>query len=266
MKQIPKFAAASLLLASYSGFAATPADGWYAGLLGGVSYTPTVSVRAPNPHPFLFLQATNNPVIGNNRIGLPPRILPNFLFPGFFAHPFLPGRLTHGPGGDFAGQLGYRICNFRLEAELLFNFIPLSHLKIAGTTIGRHVTGINPIRLSGQNNFGTAFANAYYDFYDEENDPTWVPYIGLGVGYSYIRDTFTLTVPFLFARRFSYTARGSKSTPMGQGIIGLSYYCSDNLAFGLDYRYLATRNIRRFHGRASTNTLNFSLNYWFADS
>src|SRR3954465_15409860 len=70
MKHSGKFVLASLFFANYSAFAVTPADGWYWGLMGGFSYTPSVSVRGPNPAPFIMINDQINPnpvpVVANN--------------------------------------------------------------------------------------------------------------------------------------------------------------------------------------------------------
>jgi opacity protein-like surface antigen len=119
--------------------------------------------------------------------------------------------------------------------------------------------------VTGQTAVGAALINGYYDFYNEDNDPTWIPYLGLGIGYSHVRNTVTFSVPYLFDEHFNFTRKVNKSTPIGQAIIGISYYYSDTTAFGLDYRYVTTRNIKQLGSKISTNTLNLNFNYWFND-
>ncbi|CDZ78779.1 hypothetical protein BN59_03093 [Legionella massiliensis] len=260
MKYSSQFAIAGLMLASCSTFAVTPADGWYLGLMGGLSFAPSINLRTPNPTQLLNIAAATNPTSNNLNIN-PLVTLPNSKFPGWYS--FLNGTVEHSVGGDFGGQVGYRICNFRVEGQFLFNYSPVSSIKVGGTTITRHVTFVNPLRVSGQTALGAGLVNGYYDFYNEDNDPTWVPYLGLGIGYSYIRNTVTTSVPYLFNSGYNFTVKTNKSTPIGQGIIGISYYYSDTLAFGMDYRYISTRNIKELGSRISSNTLNFNFNYWF---
>ena len=231
MKYSNKFALAGLLFVNTSIFAATPAEGLYAGFIAGLSYSPNVSFYVTDPF------------TGTGITSL--------------------GTLNHKIGGDGGAQIGYRICNFRLEGELMLNVAPFSQLTLAGTTIKRHVTPIIPIRMGGQTVFGAGFFNAYFDIYDEENDPTFVPYVGLGVGYSYLRTNLRLTIPYVYVNSVSSSLRDSETTPMGQIILGTSYYFSDVASLGMDYRYMTTKSINFFNTRLQAHTLNFVFNYSF---
>lgn len=270
MKHSSKFALASLFLTN-SVFAVTPSEGWYWGLMGGASYTSSVRTSAPNPLPFITINTQYNinstPVIANSllnnyrtRVAIPFGFNPTLELSNLTS-----GTINYRVGGNFSGHLGYRICNFRAEGELLFNYSPLSNVKVAGATISRHVSFTNPVRLGGQSVMGAGFINGYYDFYDEEMDPTWVPYVGLGVGYSYLRNTVTFTVPYLFSHVFSVSAKNNESSPVGQVILGISYYTSDDLSIGLDYRYITTKSLSDIHSRLQTHTLNLNFNYFFSD-
>lgn len=242
-----KHVLAGLLLANTAAYAATPAEGWYAGLMGGLSYTQALSTQAsfPSltafPNLFLFVPATINT------------------------------KINFGVGGDIGLQVGYRMCNFRAEGELLFDYIPYSSLQLGRVTLKKHVTRHNPfIRLGGNAGFAAGFINGFYDFYDEENDPSWVPYLGVGIGYSYIRSSTTLSLPYLlyqFPALFSYgesfSVKRSTSTPMGQAIIGLNYFYSDTTSFGLDYRFMSTKTLSRLNGRAQSSAINLVLNFAF---
>lgn len=291
MKFTSKLACIGFLAASCSAYSATPTEGWYAGLMGGFSYMSDLHLTSPNPwyrrpdgyaetltvpviqsrldvlYSFLSLQppSINNAIYLNNIRNL-RNLLPYII-------PFKKGSASHGLGGDFAVQAGYRVCNFRLEGELLFNYAPISVVKVNGVTFSQHVTFRNPIRINGQTGFGAGLFNAYYDFYNEENDPSWVPYLGLGVGYAYTRTSINFSVPYLFptlpnypnlsSYSVSYNTKVNKSSPMGQGIVGISYYYSDDLALFMDYRYITTNRISQLGNRISTNTLNFGFNYSF---
>lgn len=277
MKRSSQFALTSLFLAN-SVFAATPSEGWYWGLMGGLSYTPSIDISGPNPLPFLQINQIINPnpvpVTSNSTFvsyvtGLPivNRAHPSLSYATVSSAftPTMNGSLEYKVGGNFGTQLGYRICNFRAEGELVFNYAPLSQVKIGGVSIKRHVTLTNPIRLSGQSVVGAGLINGYYDFYDEENDPTWVPYLGLGIGYAYVRNSVTFSLPYLYINSFSLNVKGNESAPIGQAILGISYYASDDLSIGLDYRYITTRTISSINSRIQTNTLNLNFNYYFSD-
>ncbi|WP_287007487.1 outer membrane beta-barrel protein, partial [Legionella sp.] len=231
----------------------------------------STSVFAPSPVPFININNQINPnpspvvansLINNYKAGLPN---PNAnIIQATFSN-LTRGTLDYRVGGNFSGHLGYRICNFRAEGELLFNYSPLSTVKVAGASISRHVTLTNPVRLSGQTVLGAGLINGYYDFYDEEMDPTWVPYVGLGIGYSYLRNTISFTVPFLFTDAFSISFRNNESSPIGQAILGISYFTSDDLSIGLDYRYLTTKSLSGTNSRLQTHTINLNFNYYFSD-
>ncbi len=262
MKHIRKFALACLLLANYSAFAATPSDGWYWGLLGGITFTPSISGRtaiAASPLGVL-------PITGATPLSFT----------------FIPtmGTIRYGVGGDGGGHLGYRICNFRVEGELLFNYSPISSVNSDGIRIERHVTLGNELQVRGQTVLGAFLFNGYYDFYDDEYDTTWVPYLGLGIGYAGSRTSLDFAVPQNFAligtlrpiRNFTFNTRNSRSGPVAQGIIGISYYYSDDLSFGLDYRFtsIITTNrsgnsggSRSSSGRVQLNALNLNFRYSF---
>jgi len=269
MKYVSKLAFAGLMVANCSTYAVTPADGWYFGLMGGISKTQSLSITGPDPTEYILISQAINPVRGltfldpNNLRTLP---ITDTRFRQLLYFPFLKATLNHSIGGDFGAQLGYRLCNFRFEGELLLNTAPISNLRIGGVTIGNHVTPINPFRINGNSFLAGGLFNAFYDFYDEENDPTWVPYLGLGIGYGHVNNRTTFSVPYLFDAGLEFKVTHTQSAPIGQGIIGISYYYSDYLSFGLDYRYVTTNTIKELNSRISTNTLNFNFNYWFADS
>lgn len=275
MKRSSKFALASLLFTN-SVFAVTPSEGWYWGLMGGASYTPSLRISAPNPLPFIDINnrvnVNSTPVIANSSLnnyvtGLAVinTLDPTLSYPTTAFSNLTSGTLEYRVGGNFSGHLGYRICNFRAEGELLFNYSPLSTVKVAGASISRHVSFTNPLRLGGQTVLGAGLINGYYDFYDEEMDPTWVPYVGLGIGYSYLRNTVSYTLPYLYKQVFSLTTKNNESSPVGQAILGISYYTSDDLSIGLDYRYITTKSLSDIHSRLQIHTINLNFNYFFSD-
>lgn len=243
-----------LVLTSFSTYAVIPANGWYAGLFAGVSYKPGVRPR--------FI--TTNPLNG---------------FPIYNYN----GSLSYNGGGIGGGQIGYRLCNFRLEGELAYNYSPYQKLQYNNITIKRHYSTlyapivpilnnkyyIDNVRLSGHTSFGAGFINLYYDIFDEDDDPTWIPYLGLGVGYATLQNSLTIetlstaTAPVLPSTQTNHIFKTNTNSVIGQAIIGLSYYYSDELFFGLDYRYLSTNTIPKFQTRAQVHTLNLGFNYTF---
>uniref|UniRef100_UPI0003756C0F outer membrane protein n=1 Tax=Legionella tunisiensis TaxID=1034944 RepID=UPI0003756C0F len=179
------------------------------------------------------------------------------------------------------GQIGYRICYFRVEGELFYDYNPITRLTVGGLTFKRHFTplplpplgfGTPGIKIKGNTSFGGAMINGYYDIYDEDDDPSFVPYIGLGVGYAHISSALNFygiaqPAPTQPSTEFFITGgKASSSTPVGQIILGLSYFYSDQTSFGLDYRYMTTRTISAFDTRFQVHTLNLFFNYTFSEA
>lgn len=289
MKVFSKLALIGLLFTNSSAFSAMPADGWYVGLTGGLSFTPSLNIRDFSATELFTLndeirrlnQQTESLYQQETTIArltnpLVPTAIPMPQFIPFFPLTTIAASIRHSVGGDFAGQLGYRICNFRLEGELLVNYAPLNRLELGDFSF-RKKRGL--LRASGRTLIGAGLFNAYYDFYDEENDPTWVPYIGLGIGFAGVQSRVKITSVNPQANcallltgvcappnNFDLSLSSNNTSPVGQGIIGVSYYSSDNVAFGLDFRHLTTRRIREIGERVSVNSINFNFNYWFSEN
>ena len=121
-----------------------------------------------------------------------------------------------GPAGDI--YLGYDWGSFRADAELSLRTNSIDKLRVDGVTEGKN---------GHQRTIGI-MANGYYDF---EFGSRFVPYVGAGVGVALMnlqgRDALGKFSDF--NTRFAY-----------QGIAGVSYNFSPNLAANLEYRYLGT--------------------------
>ena len=206
------------LLATCLGVATTahavnPEPGWYGGLIVGANYAANV--------PFNYTNTSGE---------------------------YLPGQLGHNIMGSVGGQVGYRWCdNYRAEGEFFFNNSPYSYLRLGDTTI--HSPKTSPdLRLKGKTDSGIATFNIFYDIFGNFSSNI-VPYLGIGAGYAYV----TNEVHFYFNNELlteaDYTdivgaipSKKSKSGPVAQGIVGLSYYMDDFSYFALDARYLASAN------------------------
>ncbi|WP_419420919.1 outer membrane protein [Legionella sp. D16C41] len=236
MNLIRRLSIISTLLVSTTTFAADPDDGWYAGLLFGASFLNNIGVNFGNN--FLF-----------NTFGIN---LPNTTGP----------QVDYSIGGDIAGQVGYRWCgNYRFEGELYFNFNPIEKLQIPTLQpIRKHQNSLG-YSLKGSTGLLAGFFNAYYDFYTPGSDSNFVPYIGLGIGYAYFRTSVSLYYlgTYVGGSRF----QDSTTTPIGQGILGASYFIDETLSIGLDFRYLTTRNISDLNGRVTLESINFLINFGF---
>ena len=156
------------------------------------------------------------------------------------------GDLTYSVLGNVGGQIGYRLSQFRVEGELLYNYNPYKHLTVDGMNIpasGSTTTSGSPFSFSGYTSTYALMLNGFYDIYIPGYTEHFVPYIGLGVGYEQVKNSFTLGNDGSNSPDYTASTMGfnnTKNNPAGQAIIGLSYFLSDYTAFSLDYRYLSS--------------------------
>ncbi len=204
MRQLFKFASLSFILANTTAYALNPVPGWYAGILLGASYVPTINLTIP-----ASLTSTG----------------------------ITTGSLSHNVLGNIGGQMGYRCNNLRIEIEGLYNNNPLNVLKVGGVTVNSPGTS-DGLRLSGDTTTGAGFANGYYDFFSPDGSSNLVPYIGFGAGYAYVKSQ----VQFFYANALVGEGDLSTSTSgiVGQAILGMSYFLDDFTTFGLDFRYFTS--------------------------
>lgn len=213
MKLAVKLGLASLLLVNTQAFALNPVQGWYAGLILGVSYAPTTTV--------IPTKSLETP-IGT----FEPQV----------------ATLSYGVLGGVGGQVGYRCNHFRVEGELLYNNNPYDVLTIGNIKINSPSSS-STLRLQGAANSGFFLVNGFYDLYtpNQDNVSQVVPYVGLGAGYSYVQNNITLF--YNDTELFRTNLKSTFSRPAGQAIVGLSYFMDDFTTFGLDVRYLQTTSI-----------------------
>jgi len=258
MKQLLRFGLAASLYAGQA-FAVNPACGWYAGLIGEVSYMPDINMTL------------NMPLISGS---LPLIVYPAGVTPSFF--PILPSRAVEstvnyrimGGGG---GQIGYRFTgNYRAEVEVIFNTNEYDYITVPGygkIERGNSNNAKAGLSLNGRTNLMMGFLNGYYDFLSNDSEVYLVPYVGLGVGYVSVQNRLR----FIFDDQPIPNTRynSTKGTFAGQVIAGLSYYLDDFTSFHVDYRYIATNGVKENNLLFNTNerfqvhTLNVSLNFSF---
>ncbi|KTD32039.1 outer membrane protein [Legionella israelensis] len=245
----------ALSLLSGQVFAYKPVEGWYAGFLGEVSYTPDVSFTVLTP-----------PVL------LHPALIP--VVPGAPAFPIFPAgqlqsEIGYRIGGGGGGQLGYRLFDcYRLELEILFNTNSYDDLTIGPVKIPRlNSKKTTPgLAVDGRTNVITGMINGYYDFLRPNSDSNLIPYVGLGIGYVSIQDRISF---YYNGTEIGPRLKETKSTAAGQIILGASYFLDDFTSANLDYRFITTNNIseqNRFFvrdERFQLHTINFSMNFAF---
>ncbi len=231
MRPIIPFGLAGVLFASAS-FAVNPICGFYGGLLGEVSYAPSIDFQA--------------------------LVTPFSLTP-------IPGELSYKILGGGGGQLGYRISdNFRVEVQGLFNSNDFDEIKVGNLVIDRNIAGdtSKPLTMTGKTNVVAGFINAYYDILTSGTDSSFAPYLGLGIGYISLKNSVTFYQNGVAIPPGSVSS--TESDAGAQGIIGFSYFMDDFTWASMDYRYISTNNIKDFNNkRYELHTLNFTINFSF---
>ena len=151
--------------------------------------------------------------------------------------------ITHKRGWGAGGLAGYAFGAFRLQADIIFrrNVFDTTTITGAEAVASGHVSSLAPM---------------FSALYDIPTGSRLVPYVGAGVGAS------RLTVS-------SGSAKESKWGFAYQGIAGLRVDLNQNLAVGVEYRYLASpqrdfnENSLRNYGEHSHSAF-LSLTYRFA--
>ncbi len=182
------------------------------------------------------------------------------------------GTIKYNPvGGGGGAVLGYRIYQFRIEGEALYNRISADTLTVGTCTLQsstlRVPTGscFNPVYsnwgFNGSTSVFYGLINGYYDFVMDSVEPTVIPYVGLGLGVAQVKTQAN----FVFNYNVNSYGRGvTKSTSAAQGIIGVSYLIDDLTWIAMDYRYLTTNKLDTFdNSRYAINSLNFMINFTF---
>jgi hypothetical protein len=253
MKQLIKLSIISNLLVSTSLFALdNPVEGFYTGILAGISHGP-----ASNQVAF------SEPFQGSTM---------NFV-----------GKVTYSSvGGGGGAVLGYKLSHFRLEGELFYNRISTGPLKVGSCTL-EHPSILSPtgdcprgtyddFRVKGEAYSGSSAAvygmvNFYYDFFTPNSSTNTVPYVGLGVGRAQVRNFSNFIYTNL--RGASHGSNITTTATALQGILGVSYFMDDFTWIGMDLRYSTTKNLPQIQDAVvaskqyALTSLNFNVNFAF---
>ncbi|KTC68057.1 Surface antigen [Legionella birminghamensis] len=224
MNYFSRLSLAGLLLTNSIGFAAvTPLPGWYAGLMGGGGWTQPVKFT----------------------------VAPNLLLTGTYPYYISPTSidLSYKGFGNGGGQIGYRCNKFRFEAEALYTFSGYKKLQVQNATFGTYTvpsfSNSYYFHLNGETTMVSGLVNVYYDFFTPDGDVTWMPYVGAGIGLSYIENN----IKFYFNNQQVFPAPNSDfgkengSTSIAQAILGISYLLDDYTTVGTDIRLMRTGNV-----------------------
>lgn len=235
----------ALLLAHGSAYAVNPVQGWYGGILLGVNYTPSASN---------FVFPSNRPIPAEVLAHIDTSITPG-----------VPFTLSYQTMGQLAGQVGYRYDHYRIEGQLDYNNSPYSSIKVGNNfvLVTNSSTTTDPYyTFKGKTDIIAGMVNGYYDFLPTDPSSSFVPYLGVGIGYAYVANSFKVQLVSAETGVVASVSPSAHSTSAaGQAIIGGSYFLDDFAYFGLDFRYLTTATISPTLGvRPQVYTVNLSFN------
>ncbi|CEK10192.1 outer membrane protein [Legionella hackeliae] len=278
MKNLLKLTLAGLLTTSTTSFAYYPADGWYFGMFLTGSYVPTQDFTLTTNQ----LSVLYKNIYNYNKA--------NHFEVGDLQYVPLPtngnGEIKYQFGGGLGGQLGYRWCGFRFEGELLFNYNTYKNITIDGLSFGKNQQTVtttssstttattitvvtNPYSMSGHAQVGAGLFNVLYEFYNHEGrDVSWIPYLGVGVGFANIKNDWVININQVNPNTGTYgftsvlDVNDGETTPIAQAILGIDYQMDDYFSVGMDYRYLTSKQLNNTNDRFTFHTLNFNFNYW----
>jgi opacity protein-like surface antigen len=252
MKQLIKLGLLSQVLFSTHLFALNPVAGFYGGIFGEMSHGPSSS-QVIFAEDFQVFQGT---------VGYSP--------------------LSAGGGI----MLGYKYRQLRGEAEFFINRISTGPVTV-GTCVIENVDVVTPtgycppgiydsfeaktLGYEGNSTASYLFLNGIWDFFSYDGTTDVVPYLGLGLGYSLIRNGSS------FVNTTTDASHGQDPSSKGvayQGILGVSYYMDDFTWCSLDYRYVSSTvqaesltNLGLVYSLPSKkytlNTLNITVNFAF---
>jgi hypothetical protein len=251
MKQLIQLGILSSVLISSPASAINPVQGFYGGLMAGMSHGPS-----------------------NNQIAFYEPI-------DSVSYQLFTGKVSYGiVGAGGGGMLGYKLSHLRLEAELFYNRVSTGPLEIdpGGCTIQnvniQTPTGVctpgvydafkaKAVGFRGTSSVTFGLINFYYDFFSYDNQAQLVPYIGLGIGQARIQNYNNLVdTKTTYSRGIAN--HGSLSSSAMQGIFGASYYMDDFTWAGMDLRYTTTKSLPLMDNKSySLMALMFNINFAF---
>lgn len=185
-------------------------------------------------------------------------------------------------GGGMGASLGWRIRNFRVEAETLFNFNNYGSMQVGSCKlISPQVLGPEGVcdpffvetglGFKGYTIGVYEFINGFYDFISSDPDKNFFPYIGVGIGGAYLSNTaifhsnsqcisLNTCSPIIDNANFSSSTTGFAA----QGILGFNYFLDDFTSIGLDVRYSSTFNFNKNNNTTTPTSNNSASNFGIA--
>ncbi len=149
-------------------------------------------------------------------------------------------------GYNVGGNLGYKSGPIRYEFEGTYIHNKLKRFNF---------NGVRQTSISGKGRSSSLMLNLFYDF--EDFNASVAPFIGAGIGYSYtsiILNSQVPTVARLNRKKFLFSY---------QGLAGIVYNFSENVAIDLGYRYFRTKTSNRMGKVYQAHLANFGAIYRF---
>lgn len=151
---------------------------------------------------------------------------------------------NYDTGYDVGGQLGYKSGPIRYEFEGTYTHVKLNEFSFNGT---------KQTSVTGKSSSSSLLLNVYYDF--EDFSQLLAPYVGVGIGYARITNTFESTAPSNLTFNKSDTLFAYKA------LTGITYNFNENFSTDINYQYFRTRKSNRFNQYFQTHLVNMGITY-----
>ncbi|TAL60786.1 MAG: porin family protein [Legionella sp.] len=135
-------------------------------------------------------------------------------------------------GYNAGGRIGYQSNPLRYELEYTY---------LEGFARNFDAASVQQIDVNGFSSANMFMANVYFD--TPEILPSIVPFLGIGIGYTYLQSALNGTNPNTVVV-YNFDAKDSEFAY--QGTAGLTYNFSENYALNAAYRYVATTHASEF--------------------
>ncbi|MFI4918000.1 MAG: outer membrane protein [Legionellales bacterium] len=176
------------------------------------------------------------------------------------------GGYTYLPNNINTTYLGQAISNtsandgYNAGARLGFQSNPiryeLEYTYLEAETQNFYVNNLLQTGITGSTVGNLLMANIYYDC--PEILPAIAPYLGVGIGYAFLKTTLNSTGPII------PTYFSAKENPFAyQATAGLTYNFSENYAANIAYRYMATSHGNHFGSTFQAQMANAGVIYHF---
>ena len=223
-----------LMVTSLMASSVVYADNMYVSVGGGIGKIPTVTSTRDFP---LLLKS-----------------------PGIYATDINSIKLDFKNSKNFTGAVGYQFGDMRSE-------IAVSSIKANYKQFSQEGFYYFPSDcLSGKIAANSKFLNGYYDFDFSE---TLTPYLGVGVGFSKIKNTIYHSglhnyVDDVFTALPVFKAEMNQTLPSYQLIAGTKINLTSQLSLTVDYRLFGTiKNIKALNSKLYNHSINIGLTFGF---